>query len=62
MFVWPHIVKVYRCHKEDDPQRQQNQQAIADGHDTLVVTIGSCVGLRCRLLGIPIMAIAAAAE
>lgn len=52
MFIGPHIVKVDCCNKEDNPQGQQHQQTIANGHDTLVVSVGAGVWQRCRLLGV----------
>lgn len=62
VFVGPHIVKVNRRHKEDDPEGQQHQKAVADGHNALVVLVGAGVGLCRSLLGIQVTAVAAEAE
>ena len=61
MFIGPHIVKVDCCNKEDDPEGQQHQQAVADGHDALIVPVGAGVWQCCRLLGVQIMTVAAEA-
>ena len=62
MFIGPHVVKVDCCNEEDDPESQQHQQAVANGHHALVVTVGAGEWQGCRLLGVQIMAIAAAAN
>ena len=61
MFIGQHIVKVDCCNKEDDPEGQQHQQAVANGHDALVVPVGGGVWQCCRLLGVQVMTVAAGA-
>lgn len=39
MLVGPHIAEIHSSRKEDDPEGQQDQEAVTHGHHTLIVSV-----------------------
>ena len=61
MLIGPHVAEVHSSNEEDDPQSQQNQQAVTHGHHTLIVSVICCVRLSCGLSVIQVVAVTAKA-
>lgn len=59
MLVWPYIAEIDGRKKEDYPQSQEDQQAVPNRHDALVVAVAGGVRQSCCLRIIQIVAIAA---